>query len=90
MKFEEIYETIKRARVIRNGATVMKFKSDKTGKGYKIVVSDSGVAKEVRMAPDEIRNRKIASRKRAMKMKGKMKQIARKRNRSMKKRINWV
>ena len=40
MRFEEIYETIKRAKVIRNGKVKMKFKSDKTGHGYKIQVSD--------------------------------------------------
>lgn len=90
MKFEEIYETIKRAKVIRNGKVKMKFKSDKTGHGYKIQVSDNGIAKEVKMTPKEIMNRKKAARKRAMKMKGKMKQVSRKRNLSMKKRLHWT
>lgn len=88
MNFEMILETLKRKRVIRKGRPTVKYTTDK--KGYKVQYNKkTGQAKEVRMTPQEIRRRMIASRKSKIKRKSKMASINRRRTMSMRKRRTW-
>lgn len=80
---EEISETIKRMKVIRNGKKMIKFVTDKPG--FKIVFVN-GKPKEVKMTPQEIKTRQKAAKKAAKAKKGKQAQIAKKRAKSMAKR----
>jgi len=79
---ESLKERVTKAKVVRDGKKVIKFKSDK--KGYKIVRDpESGKAKEVKMTPMELKTRQIAAKKGAKKSKTKKGASAVKRARSM-------
>jgi len=75
----EYEEKIVKKKVVRDGKRIIKKTTDKDG--YKMVDG-----KEVRMTPEEIRNRKKAGIKGAKKAKSKKSQTSAKRKRSMKKR----
>ena len=86
---KQICEAVKRKRVIRGGKIKRKWSTDR--EGYKILIDPKTKrGKEVRMKPDEIRKRLIASRRRNMKMKGMRGRINRKRELSMRKRKGWA
>lgn len=75
---EEIQEAIKYKKVVRKGKVINRKKTtDKPG--YKI---DPKTGKEVRMTPQEIRNRKKAAKKAAKKRKGKKSQTTRNKKKS--------
>lgn len=80
MKLRDITEMMEKERKIRKGKWKIVYSSNK--EGYKIINKD-GVRKEVRMDPEEQRNRDRAARRTARKNKGKMASIIAKRKRSM-------
>jgi hypothetical protein len=75
----EYEEKIVKKKVVRDGKRIIKKTTDK--ENYKMVDG-----KEVRMSPQEIRNRSKAAKKGAKKAKSKKSQTSAKRKRSMKKR----
>ena len=88
MDIKKICESVKRKRVIRGGKVKRKWSSDRPG--YKMEIdSRTHRGKEVRMTPEEIRHRMVASRIRTRKMKSMTARITRKRNISMMKRKGW-
>lgn len=74
---DEYAEAIKRKKVVRKGKVIKKKVSTK--QGYRI---DPKTGREVRMSPEEIRKRKKAAKKTAIKRKGKKSQIGRERKKS--------
>lgn len=83
-----LLEVLSKRKVVRKGTSKIKYKTDRDG--YKVKIDKrTGAAKEVRMSPNEIRNRMISARKSAMKRKGKQSQSNRKRAMSMQKRKSW-
>ena len=76
---EDLIETVRKVRVVRQGKRQIKKKTDKPG--YKI---QGG--KEVRMSTSEKRKRAISQRKAARKRKPQQKAAERKRKRSIRKR----
>lgn len=87
MKVEEIYEALKRKKVVRKGKVLIKYVTDRDG--YKVNFNPkTGQAKEERMSPQEVRRRMIASLRSRSKRKSKAGQSARKRAMSMRKR-SW-
>jgi hypothetical protein len=88
MDIKKICEAVKRKRVIRGGKIKRKWSTDRVG--YKVVIDPrTKRGKEVRMKPDEVRKRLIASRRRNMKLAAMRSRINRKREISMKKRKGW-
>lgn len=88
MDIKKICESVRRRRVIRDGKVKRKWTSDR--EGYKIKIDPrTRRGKEVRMSPEEIRHRMVASRIRVRKMKSMTPKITRKRNISMMKRRGW-
>ena len=84
----DLLETLSKKAVIRKGMRKIKYKTDRDG--YKVKIDPrTGAAREERMTPQEVRNRMVASRKSAQRMKGKRSQINQKRKTSMQKRKNW-
>ncbi|MFW6281342.1 MAG: hypothetical protein ACOC1O_00930 [bacterium] len=85
MELKTLIERLIRKKVVRKGKPQIKYVTDKDG--YKVKYdSKSGIAKEVRMSPREIRRRMLSAIKASRKRKGKQAQANRKRKLSNNKR----
>lgn len=88
INIKKICESVKRQRVIRGGKIKRKWSTNRTG--YKVIIDPrTHRGREIRMQPNEIRNRLVASRRRNMKLAGMRSRINRKREISMRKRKGW-
>jgi len=87
MDLKHLCETLKRKKVIRRGRIKIKYVTDRDG--YKVKYDPkTGQAKEIRMSPQEIRKRMIASRRSKLKRKSRRSTSNRRRAMSMRKR-SW-
>lgn len=80
---DEVEESLKRTKVVRDGKKITKWTTDR--EGYKIDNSGSS-PKEVKMSPEEMKKRKKGAKKGAKKAKAKSGVANAKRQRSMKKK----
>jgi hypothetical protein len=80
---DSVSESMTKVKVIRDKKVVLKWKTDR--EGFRTVKEGNHV-KEVKMKPEEIRNRVVAQKKAAMKRKAKAKTSEKKREMSIDKR----
>lgn len=85
---EHLFERLFRDKVIRDGKRTTKFKTDKAEDGYKVSVDNEGHAREVKMGPKEIVDRQRQQKKAQRKRTPNLKNMTRKRLRSMLTRRN--
>lgn len=83
VNLDKLFERLFRDKVIRNGKRTTKFKTDKAEDGYKVSVDNEGHAREVKMGPKEIIDRKRQQKKAQRKRTPILKNMTRKRLRSM-------
>lgn len=85
---KHLFERLFRDKVIRDGKRTTKFKTDKAEDGYKVSVDNEGHAREVKMSPKEIVDRQRQQKKAQRKRTPNLKNMTRKRLRSMLTRRN--
>ena len=83
VNLQHLFERLEKEKVVRDGKLKIKYKTDKADKGYKVSVDNEGHAREERMTPREINDRKRQQRRAQLKRNTKFPQMTRNRLRSM-------
>ena len=81
-RMHHLFERLHKERVIRDGKTKIKYKTDRADDGFKVSVDNEGHAREVKMSTQEIIDRKKQQKRAQRKRDPKLKQMTRNRLRS--------
>ena len=81
-RMHHLFERLHKERVIRDGKTKIKYKTDRADDGFKVSVDNEGHAREVKMTTQEIIDRKKQQKRAQRKRDPKLKQMTRNRLRS--------
>lgn len=81
-RMHHLFERLHKERVIRDGKTKIKYKTDRADDGFKVSVDNDGHAREVKMTTQEIIDRKKQQKRAQRKRDPKLKQMTRNRLRS--------